>query len=511
MDNRFYIGFNANCSHDGINKRFFLPTDTGKGVDFVLCHFDPDEKKTVEENCRIAEKAAADWKEHGVDFIANFEFLNFNEYGSTSDGFDWCNRPDGCHRLDIPDEYVKALGSSGNLLGIMYDEMEHILINRNVSLTMNRKGFKNVPLFPIPDTKDVLEQGKILDKQLSDYASGMKNKGADRFLGEHVFPVLFHKFARNGIIPNFKSQKESCSNVQFSIAAGAALQYETELFNCIDLWFILTFPGHSPEEMYHNLVFSYLAGINRAYVEHGNALVEKKENDEYEFTEYGKNFRRFADEYKGKDRGYCVQDYRPEIGIIRYDDSFWGQCDPVAWKKILFGNKKIKPNYKARELTKAMHLITHGETCPRGLAWNRISPWSLRKHRSFLSMNSAVVFDENVTKEKLSSLKLCFLCGYHISDKTLKAVSELVKENGLTVITTKRFAPEHILQKTKGLCSEVIDGKGKWIVTNRFLNCKIKKAVKPFIGNKGEIRLTFADREIRLKISENGETFTVIE
>ena len=49
------------------------------------------------------------------------------------------------------------------------------------------------------------------------------------------------------MIPNFKSMKESCTNLTFAVAAGAALEYGTELWTCVDLWYRQSFPGHSAE------------------------------------------------------------------------------------------------------------------------------------------------------------------------------------------------------------------------------------------------------------------------
>ena len=123
-------------------------------------------------------------------------------------------------------------------------------------------------------------------------------------------------------------------------------------------------------------------------------------------------------------------------------------------------------------------------------------------------MNGTAVFDDRVEKDKLSSLRLCFLCGYSISEKTLEAVSELVKENGLTVVTSKRFAPGHI--RAEGSFTKVKDGKGCWIITNRFDSVKLKKAVSQFLGNKGEMSYRFGDKKFTFKISENGETFETL-
>lgn len=505
MENKkMKIGLNVFSNEVAEEKeRCFLPLE-GNVADYVVCHFDCD-CFSVEDNPAHIKKVGEVLGKHGLEYVANFEFVNFNPSPVGPDGYDWANREDGTHLLNLPDEYVKAHASNPNFVGLMYDEFEHVIINRNISVSMATKWKKVQPAFPLLDKTDTVKQGELLSSQLGDYWSRLKNSGAPALSGEHVFPVLFHTFARNGITPNFKSQKESASNIQYAIAGGAALQYGTDLWNCVDLWYRLTNPGHSSDEMYHNLKFAYLAGVTRVYVESCHPMTK-----DGQLTEYGVKYREFCKEYKGKERDYCIHDYRPEIGIIRYDDTFWGQCDPVMWKPILFGNKKIKPTSQSREYLKAFSIITHGETCPNGISWGRVSPWSLRKHRSFVTMNSTAVFDDRVEKDKLSSLKLCFLCGVHIEESTLKAVGELVRENGLTVVTSPRYLPDGLKSKVKGSCTEINDGKGKWIVVRSFRNGRMKKLVKPFLGSKGEIRLTFADREIRLKISENGETFKVL-
>ena len=47
-----------------------------------------------------------------------------------------------------------------------------------------------------------------------------------------------------------------------------------------------------------------------------------------------------------------------------------------------------------------------------------------------------------------------------------------------------------------------------WIITDRISSNKVRKKIAPFLGSKGEIRLTFdGGKEIRLKISEDGDFF----
>ena len=504
-NNAILIGFNTFDGDVAEEKpAFVLSADGGKSIDFVLCHFDPN-RGTVEEACEMADKVTQTVKDMGAEIIANFEFQNFSPESRGTDGYEWANRPDGTHRLNLPAEYVAALAKNGNLRGIMYDEFEHCIANVNISIALSTKFKKRLPVFPLSKSNDAVEQSNLLDSQLKEYADGIKSMGAPRMYGEHVFPILFHKFAKAGITPNFKSQKESYSNVQYAIASGAALQYGTELCNCVDNWYRLTNPGHSAKEMYSNLVLSYLSGVTSVYVESSHVFVTDDS-----LNDYGKAFLKFSSEYKGKPRNYNISDLRPEIGIIRFDDTFWGQCDPVMWRKILFGNKNIKPDSGSREYIRVFNILTHGETCRNGISWGRVSPWSLRKHRSFASLNSTCVFDENVRKETLSSLKLCFLCGNLISPETLSDVAELVRDNGLVAVTTKKYAPGHIASKVKGGFCEIADGSGKWIVVDSFSSSKLREAVRPFIGNKGEMRLTFANNEIVMKISEDGEGFDVI-
>lgn len=502
---KFQLGYDTHWD-EGEDKGLEYPALHGD-ADFVVCHCSPNE--TVELECARAGRINERFSRLGVDFVANFEFQNWADHRISADGHDWSNTQDGGHRLNLPDEYVKAFSAGERFLGIMYDEMEHALINRNLSLTLKKEARSKLPVFPLTETDDPVEVGEDCRCSFAEYADRLFKNGAPNFAGEHVFPVLYHILASCGIIPNFKSQKESYSNVQYAVAAGAALEYGTPLWNCVDLWYRNTFPGHSPREMYHNLLFAYLAGVDRAYVENSGAFFDKKGGGEG-YNEYGREFERFAREYKGRERGYRVGDYLPETGIVRYDDTFWGQCDPIMWQPILFGNDRIKPDRRAREWLRAFHTITHGETNTRGLSWDRISPWSLRKHRSFASMNGAAVFDEKVKKETLASLKLCFLCGYFISPETLAAVEELVRENGLVVVTSKRFAPKHIAQNVNGGFCDIPDGKGRWIVTSNFASRRVKKAVAPFLGKKGEMTYRFGGETVRMKISDDGEAFEML-
>lgn len=489
----------------GDNKAADIVTDCGRLIDFAVCHVE-GQNYTAEQSVELAHTLADKFEKQDTDFITNFEYANWCENCVAADGTQWADKSDGCHRVKLPDVFVKALSENSRFKGIMYDEFEHIITNRNPTIQLETKLRKIIPVFPLSKERDAVKQGEKLKEQLTEYASSFKKQGAPAMLGEHVYPVFFHKFAESGITPNYKSLKENISNVAFAMAAGAAMQYDLPLYNCIDNWFMMTNPGHSADEMYHNLKFAYHAGVDCAYVE--SVLVM---TDGDKLTAHGEKFREFCEEYKGRDRDYSIKDYRPEIGIVHYDDGFWGQWYPVLFKKCLFGNPKIKPDFRSYEIFRIFNILTHGETCKNGFSWGRFSPWLIANHRhfSFVSMNSTAVFDHNADRKVLDSLKLCFLCGIHIPEKTLKEVRSCVEENGMTAVTPKRFAPADIASQANGKISEINDGKGKWIVIKSYRTGKLKEHVKDFIGKKGEIRLTFAGKEIIMKINKDRDSFSV--
>lgn len=473
------------------------------GADFIFCHTSPEPLGFADEY-RKAARLSAIAASYGADLIADFEFQNAAESFIGSDGRDWCRAPDGGHRLNPDPAFFAALNDRGNLYGVVYDEFEYAVSARNLSLWWGNKLRFGAHVFPPLKTRSAYSQGEAFSAAMEDYVREIKAIGAPRFAGEHVFPILFHTFARAGMIPNFKSMKESCTNLAFAVAAGAALEYGTELWTCVDLWYRQSFPGHSAEELYHNLLFAYLSGADLAYVESAPVLVK-----DGKLTDRGEAFLRFVKAYKGKERDYRIADYRPEIGIIRYDDTYWGQN--FFWDRGLFGNPRLRPGKQSREWIEAVNAVTFGESGKASFNLNRIDRTLLQKHRSFCSMNALAVFDDRVRRGAMESLKLVFLCGIHIAPETRSDVAALVRENGLTAVTPPRFLPERFRLLTNGGLTQIKDGKGTWIVTEDLSSPALKRLIAPFCGEKGTVRLPFADREILLKIAPDGDTFRAEE
>ena len=467
-----------------------------EGLDFAVCHIDCN-RHSKRENLENAARIADFFDKQGMSFIANFEFQNFAFGSKGPDGYEWTEREDGTFRLNLPDTFVRALNSKGNCMGIMLDEFEHVLINDTPSFPFAFRGRSSPEVFALQQGLSVIVRSTRLTEQLTGYARELKQKGAAGVSGEHVFPVLYHTFARAGILPNFKAQKESYAPVQFALAAGAALEYQLPLRCCTDMWFMNTHPGHSAEEMANCLKFCFLAGVDEAYVE-SEAAMQKQGM----INEIGRAFGDFVREFNKKERPYDIRDYRPEVGIIRMDDGYWGQSG-ILWKKMLLGDPAIRPDRKAKEYLRVFHLLTRGKTNVNGINWGRMTLWSLRRHKSFCPLNSLAVYDNFARRETLESLKICFLCGETISPETLTDVRALVRENGLTVITKKRFAPDDLKQGGR-------DGTGRWVVVRNFLSLKARRAAKEYLPGKDEMRLRFQDRVVLMKIARDGDSFTEI-
>lgn len=508
MTTDFIAGIDNSGDNCDNRTEFFCEELISKlGARFVVYHL--RQEGTAAEETQLAAQMAEKFHGSGLQFVVNCERANWADHIVSSDGFDWVDRADGGHRFRFPDAMMKAYAAVPEFAGITYDEMEHAILNRHMSVTLSKGTRKNIPFFPPFRGKDILKAGKQLEKDVRALITEYKDAGSPKVLWEPVFPAYSHVFAKCGMDVCFKQQKEHYSNIHAAVAMGAALEYGRELWSCVDLWFRNRYPGHSPEEMYHNLVFAYLIGCDRAYVESLGAMHIKHSNT---LNAHGEAYERFTREFlKDKKREYSFRDYLPSIGIIRHDDGDWGQ-DGIIWKRILYGSKTVHANRKTREWVRAWNTITHGESKKGALSLDNVFVYGLKKHRSFAPADAPVVFDSEVKKELLESLKLCFLCGIYVSPETLLSVARLVKENGLTAVAPKRFAPAYILNQCSGSFSSVRDGKGTWIVAEDPASRKVKKAVSGLIGKTHEMTYRFRGGiTIRMRISDNGETFTYTE
>ncbi len=77
-------------------------------------------------------QALADWlKTTGREYIWNLEDSNFVERKEYVPGQNLYEPEPGQHYTKVPEELMRELQKSPNILGLCYDEMEHMLLSNN--------------------------------------------------------------------------------------------------------------------------------------------------------------------------------------------------------------------------------------------------------------------------------------------------------------------------------------------------------------------------------------------
>jgi hypothetical protein len=257
------------------------------------------------------------------------------------------------------------------------------------------------------------------------------------------------------------------------------------------LWGKEGFPGHPPEELWCSLLFAYWMGATKIFVENSYADFLDGENAAGNYTsfnagrglratglldrqdgryvpsEYGKIYQEFVKEYvPAHPRPYTFRDVRPEIAIVRFDDSYWGQ-NHSPMPKGLYGGRD-GAGAASEEWIDTWHLLTHGHTSRHGLTrWN--DGWDGKPHDFFCPLNNVIVYDHLVTAEHLRDVKLIIVTGLAVSEQTRDAIDQAVK-NGATCIAGNELNRE---------------------------------TIAPFLGKPDEIRYRFAEHTMTIKRLSN--------
>jgi hypothetical protein len=448
---------------------------------------------------------------HGLDIVLG------NEYGNINGPY-----VEGTNRYDVPDTVVLEAARSGKLIGLLYDEPEHLQINAD---QYRKDGF-----YPHWGTTEGLSlaqaEGKVTDAvgaRVSHVASLFEhnelNSARVPLISEHVFPVMFHTMARGGMVLCPKVMKESFQSLQLSSALGAAKQYNRQMWICADLWgpdtgpwFIRTpgLPGHSPEEYASALRLSYWMAPTHLFTENIDALL-RYENSRFLKTEFGEVWDEFARKFVPEHPlEWSHSEANADIVFIHADDSNYGQ------NERLYGNRQLRAEDASQSVFHVWHLLSHG-TIPAHGSCMHIPGYSFprhelkantaadqfplkegipfdaeqRVHSLFDPMNNVLVFDETVTAQQLGQPKLIVVAGSRISAETLTAVRSQA-ESGATVIIASWLTPA--LWGSSGPV-----GSGNWLVTGNFLTDeRVHETMLPFLGSKDCWMQRFGNTELRI-------------
>jgi len=462
------------------------------GFNFWNLHYFPNRSMAINhENIRMLD---AFCDEHGLDWVANVESPNFVKEHIDETGTDWYNREDGRHFSVFPDELLEEFADCERLWGIMYDEAAHMQNSRNKVAGMDS------PWIFDPE-------GHTLEGAADGFTEAVREVGdlhgeyGIPLSTEHVFPVLFHGFARAGWTAGTKVLKENWSPAYVACALGAALQYDTELWITPDLWGMGGYPGHSPDEYRSALLLAYHMGADCIYTE--NLAFEERTNprggmvrmteDDYELTEWGEVTKWFAKEYMPQNpREYDFRDIKPRVALVRQPDSCWGQSD--SWlPNMLFGHKEWPSNETTEAWLKIWHLLSRGVISEHSLSWHNTKLRLARPYQFFCPLDGVVVFDHLVGKEHLQGVEVIFLTGLGGSDETLAAIEECVAE-GATCVGLPHLMPGRVPEG-----GELREGKGLWVSTSDFLAPRVAERVKHVIPEGDVIRYRFGDQTVTFR------------
>lgn len=465
------------------------------GADFHVHHVIPGLQGQAQ---MLLDSAAA-----GLDVVLG------NEYGNINGPF-----VPGTNRWDVPAELLADAAATGSLIGVLYDEPEHLQINAD---QYRKDAFH--PHFASPDgvmaeaaaDRIAAAVAAIVDET---EAATARSRTGIPVLAEQVFPVLFHTLARGGMTPTPKIMKESFQPLQLSTALGAAVQYGRDFWVCADLWgpdigpwFTRApgFPGHSPAEYASALRMGYLFSPTHLFTENIDVLIHHRGDDRFERTEFGDVWDEFVRDFIPRTPlEWSFADVRPDIVLIHAEDSNFGRG------VLPFGDRGAVAPEESLSIFAAWHVLSHGSIPPDGSCMhidrytfprhslNGIprSTFPLREgaevathtHPLFHPVRNTLVFDETVAADRLGEPELIVVAGSRLPDRTRELLRQRA-ESGAVVVLPRWLAGPHVARERPG--------KGAWIVYDDLLNDDdARHAISLHLGSAERWTQRFGDTEI---------------
>lgn len=428
------------------------------GVNFIQLHIEPPQTENgdLDEFLRFC-------KATRTRFALNNETSNFAPAALRSNGTNRFDAPHGCHRWDIEENVQRRAAATGLFEGVVYDEGEHMQLCRNNYSQLPDKVHRQPYL--VETTGMTLPQAYDAYRAAAAHVAAYNKRVGVRMVVESVFPVLWHPLARARVTLCPKLLKEDIHPVVLAHALGAATEYGANLWMTPDLWHLDQMPGHSVREYAGALALAERTGVTNVYTEFATALC-RPNGAQYEISPYGAALRdHIARLVKHPCTAPSYRTFRPDVAIVRFPDSDWGQASCYYWN-TLYGAENLHSTPETREWLQIWHLLTDGVTDPRAVNANS-NVYDRYTWRFDIPAPKTAVFDHLVGDRPLASARTIFLCGIQISDATRAAVRRRIRA-GATCFAPVRYCPEDVKVAAKHLPARVRDGKGSWIVVSGF-------------------------------------------
>ncbi|MDR2391297.1 MAG: hypothetical protein LBE84_06440 [Planctomycetota bacterium] len=290
----FRLGLNAdNWSGQAASPRF-RESVRAMGVEFIVWHVNP-----MEIAGGAVQKVVAFCREENLGYLFNTEVVNYLPRDAA-----FLAENGAFYRWDLKEKFLDGLKDDPLFMGVVYDEP---LLVQNLLGT--RVGNRLVEPYFADTRKMTPERAFDAVAAKINSLSAYYRKYNCRMVLETLFPDSAFVGARGGAVLAVKLLKENYNDLIAMTARGAARQYlsanmengrGTELWACVDLWYLDTFPqgrlfglgkdgGHTPEELRQALQYAYETGFDAAYIEMAKGLM----NPSWKLTAHGRAVAEF--------------------------------------------------------------------------------------------------------------------------------------------------------------------------------------------------------------------------
>ena len=212
------FGVEGGAPRDAESLAGYLKAIRDLGAEFIVCQFGPERYPPGGRGHRWEaseqgfDEMSAACREAHLTFFADQEVTNYTKEGDIldKDGHDVLAHPDGTHRWDITGHALDIAVKHPEFRGVLYDEAEHGQMRRgnNTNGGCDSRSTGRVhPYFAATDGMTLEQAYNAVYSSAKAVAENYRHAGVTP-MSEHVFPVMFHTFARAGFDPATKFMKE---------------------------------------------------------------------------------------------------------------------------------------------------------------------------------------------------------------------------------------------------------------------------------------------------------------
>ena len=407
-----------------------------------------------------------------------------------------------------PAALLADLVAGGCCLGVVFDECDWLQINAHWKLVADwgARGSGN-HFFTNTEGLNLDEAYAAVLAAARRRARPYLDAGAPCVASEHLYPVMMHTMARAGLTISPKVLKETWGPAMLACALGAARQYGSDLWVCVDEWWHPQWYGHPMSRFRSALLLAYWMGASVVYIEGGDLGFTTKYGGGLALSEQGQILRLVAQQYALEHpRPYTFRDVRPSVAIVRFDDTCFDirQRCPGEYPGPLFGHIPAEP--ANMEWLTIWNLLSHGYARTDSLSHNWETKLPIARSL-FMPLNNVVVYDHLVTDALLEGIDWLFLSGHTIPGETLEASARRVRTGATCLLPTRMLPAAAQVEKWDDV-TILPDGAGRWVApkdwyslhyepfTNGPCDRQLREASQGALGPEDCLQYAFGDRRL---------------